>query len=347
MIVGKDLKKNDIEQFKDLLRWGADSNKDAYGYFSPRKLFKKKGAYNGEPLKLSDNPWFIVGHNRYTTTGDAKDNKNNHPFESNRFIMVHNGIINNHLLLRRGKIEGETDSIVIIENLEKSIRSNKVVDAIKKTAEQLTGSFSVMLYDKQDDKLYYFKNKMTRFSFARYQFKDKVVVFGSTNENSLNSLYVNWDGIFPVGSYQRRVVVQPEDDTIYEITVDTIKAVKTFKPATTALTTTTKSDYNYWYGDGPSKAIDVSYSLPEKDRLRDELKGFFKDYLNIDLTAWTYKDMVGFSWRALTKENKELVMEEIGELLIKTESNDNIGYLSLDSVEEYLRNFGYNLAVTL
>ena len=90
-----------------------------------------------------------IGHTRWATHG-APTEENAHPHLSNdgRFAVVHNGIIENYLVLREEllrdgyRFQSETDTEVIVHLLEMYYRGN-VRDALIKTANWLQGSYAL------------------------------------------------------------------------------------------------------------------------------------------------------------------------------------------------------------
>lgn len=171
---------------------------------------------------------FLIGHNRLTTTGRSytkkeieeptnkffntlsfgmlercfskrvQKNYNNHPFRLGDFVMVHNGTIWNHKRLRKKfEIDSrvETDSYIIIHLInkffkesKKRIRNERIVEAIKKTTQQIEGGFSVMLFDNVSKKIFYFRNDCNFFTFSLI---GKDILIGSTMEKNLDCVYLN------------------------------------------------------------------------------------------------------------------------------------------------------------
>lgn len=123
-------------------------------------------------------------------------NEDNHPFNIGKFCLVHNGHITNYkdLKIKYGfKTNIQTDSYVILALIDyffkksrKRLRIEKVVQAITKTIPQLKGSFSVVLYDKKLKKIFYFKEKSTKFYFYKY---DNNTLGASTEKDILENLY--------------------------------------------------------------------------------------------------------------------------------------------------------------
>jgi len=223
-----------------MMRDGAISNSCAYGMFSKEfvmkegKSFKDKKkelAKKERELKLGDHQ-FLVGHNRLSTTGTPTNNKNNHPIETKNWIVVHNGVLNNDKEVKRTfglDYDEEVDSAVIPHLLEynTTIERNSL-DAVRETAEQLEGTFSVMAYSKKDDKLYYFKERSTNFYFGLVKRKDGNVILGSTTEEWLENAYVEYDMIFPINSFNDKVIVEAAEEVIYVIDENGIREVDTF-----------------------------------------------------------------------------------------------------------------------
>lgn len=102
-----------------------------------------------------------IGHTRWATHGAPTD-QNAHPHVSNdgRFAIVHNGIIENYLSLRRELIEdgyvfqSETDTETIVHLLE-LYYDGDIKAAVRKTAARLEGSYALgILCTDAPDTLY-------------------------------------------------------------------------------------------------------------------------------------------------------------------------------------------------
>jgi predicted glutamine amidotransferase len=201
------LEEKDREEFLKMLEAGGKNNSDAWGYFT--KSFKEKHSGNNISQNLKINfkkDWFIIGHNRLSTGGDPKDNKNNHPFWNDRFIMVHNGKITNaNDLIKKYNldIQGiQTDSFVILKLME-FFESENIKQTLNKVLMLLDGSYSVLLYDIRKDELYYFKDSGT--SFTIELIGDNTIV-ASTNKRRVRNFgsdkQWNFFNIFAVPHYK-------------------------------------------------------------------------------------------------------------------------------------------------
>ncbi|MDR3091683.1 MAG: glutamine--fructose-6-phosphate transaminase (isomerizing) [Clostridiales bacterium] len=90
-----------------------------------------------------------IGHTRWATHGEPSDvNAHPQPSASGRFVVVHNGVIDNYLelknhLIRRGyEFASETDTEVIAHLIERYYNGD-MVDALNKLQTRLKGSYSL------------------------------------------------------------------------------------------------------------------------------------------------------------------------------------------------------------
>ena len=108
-----------------------------------------------------------IGHTRWATHG-APSVENAHPHQSasDRFTIVHNGVIENYVDIRDEYLAGvelqsETDTEIIVQLIE--ILHNELKDveaAFRKAVQLLTGSYAIALIDREDaERIYVAKNK--------------------------------------------------------------------------------------------------------------------------------------------------------------------------------------------
>ena len=124
-----------------------------------------------------------MGHTRAATHGLAKDNYNNHPFmghANGTFALAHNGVLYNHLYLRKmmnlPETAIQTDSYLAVQLLEQS----GCVDfnALRDMAEAVQGSFTFTILNKFG--LYIVRGSSP---FCLYDCPDKgYMVYASTKE---------------------------------------------------------------------------------------------------------------------------------------------------------------------
>lgn len=106
-----------------------------------------------------------IGHTRWATHGKPSE-VNAHPHSSERFVLVHNGIIENEEALKRKylkdvKFSSDTDTEVIVHLLQKfSDNGEATPTAIAHLITELEGSYALAIMDKNEpDTLYAVKNK--------------------------------------------------------------------------------------------------------------------------------------------------------------------------------------------
>ncbi|MGM0416647.1 MAG: glutamine--fructose-6-phosphate transaminase (isomerizing), partial [Thermodesulfobacteriota bacterium] len=101
-----------------------------------------------------------IGHTRWATHGKPSTD-NAHPHRAGNFIVVHNGIIENHLelkheLMQAGhKFKSETDSEVIAHLIEERHKLGaSFADAVREAINILEGAFAiVVISDKYPDQM--------------------------------------------------------------------------------------------------------------------------------------------------------------------------------------------------
>lgn len=108
-----------------------------------------------------------IGHTRWATRGKPnRMNAHPHQSRSGRFVLVHNGMVQNDAELKKKylpevKLMSETDTEVIVQLVEYFQHQGMDVEkAFRRVLNELQGTFSLVLVDAQDpDTLYAAKNK--------------------------------------------------------------------------------------------------------------------------------------------------------------------------------------------
>lgn len=107
-----------------------------------------------------------IGHTRWATHGKVtKENAHPHYSKSKRFIIVHNGVIENHEELKTQYLANalfysETDTEVIAQLIESFSETLSVENAILTTLKLLEGSYALLVIDTESpNTIYAAKNK--------------------------------------------------------------------------------------------------------------------------------------------------------------------------------------------
>jgi len=122
------------------------------------KLRNLEEVIRHKPLEGS----YGIGHTRWATHGRPTE-ENAHPHRdcTGRVVVVHNGIVENYLSLKKKLIEEghkfstETDTEVIAHLIENALKSSNgtrpsLEDAVRKTVKQLTGVFALVVISADD-----------------------------------------------------------------------------------------------------------------------------------------------------------------------------------------------------
>lgn len=132
-------------------------------------LFKEKGRI-AELRKIVDTEVSAtvgIGHTRWATHGKpSKINAHPHQSASERFTIVHNGVIENYELLIEEFLsdvtfKSDTDTEVIVQLVEKFVNEGlEVKEAFRKTLSKLEGSYAIAMIDRHNkETIYVAKNK--------------------------------------------------------------------------------------------------------------------------------------------------------------------------------------------
>ncbi len=134
-----------------------DGNVDIHKYASTNQLDSLEHIKRICSHKTALN-YVGIGHNRWATHG-MKNDTNAHPHVSchGKYIIVHNGIIENYIELRTELIQNgftfrsQTDSEIIVNLVEyySQLCANNTYDALNNTIQRLNGTYGIILLDLQ------------------------------------------------------------------------------------------------------------------------------------------------------------------------------------------------------
>ncbi|HEL1969257.1 TPA: glutamine--fructose-6-phosphate transaminase (isomerizing) [Streptococcus suis] len=109
-----------------------------------------------------------IGHTRWATHGKpTEDNAHPHTSQTGRFVLVHNGVIENYLEMKNDYLtghdfKGQTDTEIAVHLIGKFVEEDglSVLEAFKKALHIIQGSYAFALIDAENpDVIYVAKNK--------------------------------------------------------------------------------------------------------------------------------------------------------------------------------------------
>lgn len=108
-----------------------------------------------------------IGHTRWATHGKpTEDNAHPHTSQTGRFVLVHNGVIENYLeikndILQGHSFKGQTDTEIAVHLIGQFVEEGlSTLEAFKKALKIIQGSYAFALIDATDaDTIYVAKNK--------------------------------------------------------------------------------------------------------------------------------------------------------------------------------------------
>ena len=109
-----------------------------------------------------------IGHTRWATHGKpTEDNAHPHRSETERFVLVHNGVIENYLEIKEEYLsghhfKGQTDTEIVVHLIGKFVEEDglSTIESFKKALRIIRGSYAFALMDSEDaSTIYVSKNK--------------------------------------------------------------------------------------------------------------------------------------------------------------------------------------------
>lgn len=180
-----------------------------------------------------------IGHNRWATHG-VKNDTNSHPHLSNnqKFVIVHNGIIENYNELKEQLIKNgyifysQTDTEVIINLIEYNYTFSKnIFISIQKTICELRGTYGLLIYSLYEpSKLFCVRNGSP---LLIGQNEDRVII--TSEQSGFCNMVSNY------------ITLQNDDICIIDKQLDKIKVITTHKytKKNISLMATEKSPHPY------------------------------------------------------------------------------------------------------
>ncbi|MBU1093701.1 MAG: glutamine--fructose-6-phosphate transaminase (isomerizing) [Firmicutes bacterium] len=214
-----------------------------------------------------------IGHTRWATHGRVnQENSHPHYSQTRRFIIVHNGVIENYQQLKdqylsKSKFYSETDTEVIAQLIETFSQTLHVENAITTTLKLLHGSYALLVLDANDpEKIYAAKYKSP-------------LVIGKSSEgitiaSDLMAL-IGYSNTYHPLEDKTFVVARKDDVRVFNL--DHLPIDVEFKPLELTDTDTTKGEFAHYMmkeiHEQPSviRRIITNYFVPNQTFINPEI----------------------------------------------------------------------------
>lgn len=202
----ENITKKELEPFLKRAVLSASHNRDGYGVACETWYMKTTDTMSDNDVKdilekYKDDSRFFIVHVRFATC--EKKEEFNHPFIYERFLGVHNGVVT---------VDNEksgSDSFDMFNAINKNYNGVPLHKAILKAMKNISGSYSVLMYEYETKSLYYYRNTpVFDFMFV----PQKNIIYGATDIDVLKPLQHKLLGFFET-AYESR----PLRETLYRI----------------------------------------------------------------------------------------------------------------------------------
>lgn len=194
----------------------------------------------------------VATHQRLSTSGH--NGKNTHPFTRKHFALMHNGVFWGI------GTQDKSDTAKYCDLLEDAMQGGKnLIEAIKEVHKETSGSFSILLYDRDNKRFLYYKNSQTSF----YGLSHPMYDIYSTDEDNLE--FAKW---FLRLKDAKKIKFEP--DTIYNL--ETREKLGTITEKEPDPVVDVKADFQSsidWFGDGMDR-----HKYPRNDWMNGDGLGY-------------------------------------------------------------------------
>jgi len=175
------------------------SNRDGFGAFCAYKLNKSKLDVN---LVSNFGVWFrdlildsvcpVIGHVRLATHAVGKktiDDSSSHPFETNKLVLAHNGVLEYKDLENEKKHKDITvDTQMFLAELDERYNGNNFVAALQETMELFYGTFAFLIYSKLEDRYFIVRGRTKQLNVCTVSYENR-------NHAMVAGIVVNTDAL--------------------------------------------------------------------------------------------------------------------------------------------------------
>lgn len=177
------LTQKDLDYFTDIFVKSKERGIDASGVAIQNLSYHKKPVPSNEFVKTREykkilkkaigKKW-IIGHTRWATQGDPKNNKNNHPLTAlpGKFLMVHNGVVGTD---KFDSNETKTDSYIVAQSIKKAWVEGNLQKSVKDAYKKFWGNATIAVITPKEISIIKRNNPLfiNRFSGRALSFASK------------------------------------------------------------------------------------------------------------------------------------------------------------------------------
>ncbi len=254
---------NNVKYLKKILYLSAIRGTDATGI-----AYVKDGAITIEKDSIDANEFIkkllpnhedelskvniALGHTRTPTVGTPKDNNNNHPLESDKWILIHNGSVHSLARLKDYKYKGEVDSEILLSYIQTYGLEQGLPHVGK------TGTAAVALINKEEPNAVYLWRETNPIKLA-YDEESETLFFAS-QEDFLTKSLTNKLAFFSTFQFRElpeNLLIKVTVNPLAIKTLDYIKVLSSVSKSTSTSNyssgTNCGTNYNNSYACGYSK----------------------------------------------------------------------------------------------
>lgn len=188
---------------------------DGFGmFYNNKKIMKTKLAANditnfGKLLKaITHNK--IISHCRDASYNVPVEDKYSHPFESEHFILAHNGQLKEkaHITIVNKSL---SDSENFLSLMEKNYTIEKdFVKLVNKTMLDFTGSFAFLIYSKPEKKYYAIRGKTKPLHYVKAKIGEDEVYMINTELDSLKYCLQTVNNLYEINGISIKILEEPK-----------------------------------------------------------------------------------------------------------------------------------------
>jgi predicted glutamine amidotransferase len=236
----------------------------------------------------------VIAHVRFATPTQGKkvvDDANAHPFETDKLVLAHNGVLDFKDAKNYDNHKGiNIDSLIFLRELDARYNGNNFYDAIKETMALFQGTFAFLIYSKLEGKYFIARGwtKKLHYSFITYKYKgvDKKGLVANTDLKDFEEGLYRFKVLASLSNYiiEYTKPVEFKAETVFEVDNDTggFKELGKITEHLKPVVSTYYDDHSNYQPTAITKGTSRSYY---NTRLRKEVPKTIADFMkDLELT---------------------------------------------------------------